>query len=77
VVNGKVLVFIGGHLCTDSRPQKETETLANAGHDLTVYRFWFNPELVERDRPGITLPEMFLSRRAGEGEGFNTVCILV
>ncbi len=46
----KILILIGAHLCTAPRPQKEAETLANAGHDVTVRGFWFDPELVERDR---------------------------
>ncbi len=50
----KILILIGGHLCTAPRPQKEAQTLANAGHDVTVRGFWFDPELVERDRLLIT-----------------------
>lgn len=46
----KILILIGGHLCTAPRPQKEAETLANAGYDVTVRGFWFDPELVKRDR---------------------------
>ncbi|AFY40841.1 glycosyltransferase [Nostoc sp. PCC 7107] len=46
----KILILIGGHLCTAPRPQKEAEALANAGHDVTVGGFWFDPGLVERDR---------------------------
>ncbi|MGD1874832.1 MAG: glycosyltransferase [Mastigocoleus sp.] len=46
----KILILIGAHLCTAPRPQKEAETLANAGHDVTVGGFWFDPELVKRDR---------------------------
>jgi glycosyltransferase involved in cell wall biosynthesis len=46
----KILILIGAHLCTAPRPQKEAETLANAGHDVTVAGFWFDPELVKRDR---------------------------
>ncbi|BAZ03600.1 glycosyltransferase family protein [Calothrix sp. NIES-3974] len=46
----KILILIGAHLCTAPRPQKEAETLADAGHDVTVRGFWFDPELVERDR---------------------------
>ncbi|BAY92037.1 MULTISPECIES: glycosyltransferase [unclassified Tolypothrix] len=45
----KILILISGHLCTSPRPQKEAETLANTGHDVTVYGFWFDPELVKRD----------------------------
>jgi glycosyltransferase involved in cell wall biosynthesis len=46
----KILILIGAHLCTAPRPQKEAETLANVGHDVTVAGFWFDPELVKRDR---------------------------
>ncbi|MBD2501509.1 glycosyltransferase family protein [Anabaena azotica] len=46
----KILILIGGHLSTAPRPQKEAAALANAGHDVTVRGFWFEPELVERDR---------------------------
>ncbi len=46
----KILILIGAHLCTAPRPQKEAETLTNAGHDVTVRGFWFDPELVQRDR---------------------------
>lgn len=46
----KILILIGAHLCTAPRPQKEAQTLADAGHDVTICGFWFNPELVERDR---------------------------
>lgn len=46
----KILILIGAHLCTAPRPQKEAETLAKAGHDVTVRGFWFDSELVKRDR---------------------------
>lgn len=46
----KILIFIGAHLCTAPRPQKEAETLAAAGHDVTVCGVWFDPELVQRDQ---------------------------
>jgi glycosyltransferase involved in cell wall biosynthesis len=46
----KIIILIGAHLCTAPRPQKEAEALANAGHDVTVRGFWFDPELVKRDR---------------------------
>jgi len=45
-----ILILIGGHLCTAPRPQKEAETLANAGHNVTVQGVWFDPELIERDK---------------------------
>jgi glycosyltransferase involved in cell wall biosynthesis len=46
----KILILIGGHLCNAPRPQKEAETLAVAGHNVTVRGFWFDPEMIERDR---------------------------
>jgi hypothetical protein len=46
----KILILIGAHICTAPRPQKEAQALAEAGHDVTVRGFWFDPELVERDR---------------------------
>lgn len=45
-----ILIFIGGHLCTAPRPQKEAEVLVNAGYEVIVSGFWFDLELVERDR---------------------------
>ena len=45
----KILILIGGHLCTAPRPQKEADALAAAGHEVTVRGFWFNPELIQRD----------------------------
>lgn len=45
-----ILILVGGHLCMAPRPQKEAKTLANADHDVTVRGFWFDPELVKRDR---------------------------
>ena len=46
----EILILIGAHLCTAPRPQKEAEALANAGYDVTVRGFWFDPELAKRDR---------------------------
>jgi glycosyltransferase involved in cell wall biosynthesis len=46
----KILVLIGAHLSTAPRPQKEVETLTQAGHEVIVRGFWFDPELVRRDR---------------------------
>lgn len=46
----RILILIGGHLCTAPRPQKEADTLAAAGHEVTVAGIWFDAELVERDR---------------------------
>ena len=46
----KILILIGGHLCNAPRPQKEAEALSEAGHDVIVRGFWFDPELVKRDR---------------------------
>ena len=46
----KISIFIGAHLCTAPRPQKEAETLALAGHQVNVYGIWFDSKLVERDQ---------------------------
>jgi glycosyltransferase involved in cell wall biosynthesis len=46
----RILILIGGHLCTAPRPQKEAEALAMAGHKVMVAGIWFEPHLVERDR---------------------------
>jgi len=46
----RILILIGGHLCNAPRPQKEAETLAHAGYDVTVSGCWFDPELISRDR---------------------------
>lgn len=46
----KILILIGAHLCTAPRPLKEAQALADAGHDVTVRGFWFDPDFVERDR---------------------------
>ena len=46
----KILILIHGHLCNAPRPQKEADSLAKAGHDVTVRGFWFSPDLIERDR---------------------------
>jgi len=46
----KILILIGGHLCNAPRPYKEADTLANAGHQVIVGGFWFDPEFIKRDR---------------------------
>lgn len=46
----KILILIGGHLCTAPRPQKEAATLAAAGHTVLIRGVWFDPALAERDR---------------------------
>jgi glycosyltransferase involved in cell wall biosynthesis len=46
----KILILIGGHLCTAPRPQKEAAALAEAGHEVTVMGIWSNPKLVQRDQ---------------------------
>src|SRR6266849_1864480 len=46
----RILILIGGHLCTAPRPVKEAETLAAAGYEVTVRGFWFDSELADRDR---------------------------
>ena len=45
----RILILIGGHLCTAPRPQKEADTLAAAGHDVMVAGVWFDAELAKRD----------------------------
>ena len=46
----KILLLIGGHLSTSPRPLKEADALSQAGHDVTVCGFWFDPRLISRDR---------------------------
>lgn len=45
----KILILIGGHLCTAPRPQKEADTLTAAGHEVMVAGVWFDAELAKRD----------------------------
>jgi glycosyltransferase involved in cell wall biosynthesis len=46
----KILILIGAHLCTAPRPQKEAEVLAHAGHEVKIGGFWFDQNLVQRDK---------------------------
>ncbi|PZO38687.1 MAG: glycosyl transferase family 1 [Pseudanabaena frigida] len=46
----KILILIGGHLCSAPRAQKEARVLANAGYDVIIGGFWFEPVFIERDR---------------------------
>ena len=46
----RILILIGGHLCTAPRPQKEARTLAEAGHDVTVMGYWADATMVARDK---------------------------
>ncbi|OUC11905.1 MAG: glycosyl transferase family 1 [Alkalinema sp. CACIAM 70d] len=46
----RILILIGGHLCTAPRPQKEAAALAAAGHEVLVAGIWFDPKLCDRDR---------------------------
>ena len=46
----EILVLIGAHICTAPRPQKEAETLADPGYQVTVMGLWSEPELIQRDR---------------------------
>lgn len=46
----KILILIGGHLCTAPRPQKEAAAFAAAGHEVTVCGLWFDAALATRDR---------------------------
>ena len=63
---------VGAHLCTAPSPQKEAETFANAGHDVTIGGFWFDPDLVERDRLFIhpTVPNHELLSRISEHDAW-------
>ncbi len=45
----KILSFIGAHLCTAPRPQKEADLLSRLGHEVHVRGVWFDPALIERD----------------------------
>ncbi|MFH7243190.1 MAG: glycosyltransferase [Spirulina sp.] len=46
----RILILIGGHLCTAPRPQKEATALAAAGHEVKVAGLWFDETLAQRDR---------------------------
>jgi glycosyltransferase involved in cell wall biosynthesis len=46
----RILILIGGHLCTAPRPQKEAAALAAAGHDVLVMGLWFDAVLADRDQ---------------------------
>lgn len=46
----RILIVIGGHLCTAPRPQKEATALAAAGHEVRVAGLWFDETLAQRDR---------------------------
>jgi glycosyltransferase involved in cell wall biosynthesis len=46
----RILILIGGHLCTAPRPQKEAAALAAAGHDVLVVGLWFDAALADRDQ---------------------------
>jgi glycosyltransferase involved in cell wall biosynthesis len=46
----RILILIGGHLCTAPRPQKEATALAAAGHEVRVVGLWFDEALAQRDR---------------------------
>lgn len=46
----RILILIGGHLCTAPRPQKEATALAAAGHEVRVAGLWFDETLAQRDR---------------------------
>ena len=55
----RILILVAGHLCNAPRPLKEAETLAAAGHEVTVRGLWFDSELADRDR------DLTLNRRFG------------
>ncbi len=46
----RIVIQIGGHLCTAPRPQKEAAALSEAGHDVLVIGVWFHDSLVNRDK---------------------------
>ncbi len=46
----RILILIGGHLCTAPRPHKEATALAAAGHEVMVAGLWFDDALAQRDR---------------------------
>ena len=46
----RILILIGGHLSTSPRPLKEADALAQAGHEVAVRGFWYDPRLISRDR---------------------------
>ena len=45
----KILILIDAHLCMFQRPQKEAETLSEAGHDVLVMGYWFDEKLAKKD----------------------------
>src|SRR5438132_7959473 len=55
----RILILVAGHLCNAPRPLKEADTLAAAGHEVTVRGSWFDSELADRDR------DLTLNRRFG------------
>src|SRR5438132_7572705 len=55
----RILILVAGHLCNAPRPLKEADTLAAAGHEVTVRGSWFDSELADRDR------DLALNRRFG------------
>ncbi len=56
----RILILIGAHLSTAPRPVKEATALAAAGFDVEVLGFWFDRDLVARDRELLdTLPWRF------------------
>ncbi len=46
----RIAIYIGRHLCTAPRPQKEAEALAAAGHEVTVHGVSYDPIYASRDQ---------------------------
>lgn len=46
----RIRIYIGRHLCTAPRPQKEANALAAAGHEVSVHGIAFDPGQSARDR---------------------------
>jgi glycosyltransferase involved in cell wall biosynthesis len=45
----RIRIYLGRHLCTAPRPQKEADALAAAGHEVSVHGLCFDPALARRD----------------------------
>ena len=46
----RILILTSGHLCSSPRTQKEAEALTSGGYDVVVRGYWFDSELIRRDR---------------------------
>jgi hypothetical protein len=45
----RIRIYIGRHLCTAPRPQKEADALAAAGHEVSVHGMAYRADFSERD----------------------------